>query len=239
MIRQAHTYFAGAVSGSVLIAAAVVAFVLLVSVQALRDWPLADLGGGGSETAVSAGQPATGGGAPTQAAGAAAASGKGAGAAADGVGGQGVDGTQAGQSGKVTLGGAPPAATTSPVSQAPAAAPSPAGGGASSPAAAQSGSGAAAKSSGGSGLGGTGIKSPVGGGGDSGGTSQSTSGAVTGAVNETVTGVDETLGGALSETGVTKVTEEVVNGVAGPESTVGKTVDGTVKAVGGLLGGNR
>jgi len=49
MVRQAHTYLAGAVSGTALIAAAVVAFVLIVSLQALRDWPLADLGGGSVE----------------------------------------------------------------------------------------------------------------------------------------------------------------------------------------------
>ena len=35
MIRQAHTYLAGAVSGTALIAVAVVAFVMLVSLQAL------------------------------------------------------------------------------------------------------------------------------------------------------------------------------------------------------------
>jgi hypothetical protein len=62
---------------------------------------------------------------------------------------------------------------------------------------------------------------------------------VAGAVNNTVSGVDKTLGGTLGETGVTKVTEETVNGVAGPESTVGKAIDETVKTVGGLLGGNR
>jgi hypothetical protein len=63
---------------------------------------------------------------------------------------------------------------------------------------------------------------------------------VTGTVNDTVSGVDEATGGALGNTGVTKVTEEVVNGVAGPESPVGETVDKTVEkvneAVGGLLG---
>ena len=61
---------------------------------------------------------------------------------------------------------------------------------------------------------------------------------ITETVNETVSGVDETvLGGTLEETGVTPVTEEVVNGVAGPESLVGQTVDGAGEAVGGLLGG--
>ena len=49
--------------------------------------------------------------------------------------------------------------------------------------------------------------------------------------------VDQAVtGGALEDTGVTEVTEEVVNGVAGPESTVGKTVDETVKTVEGVLG---
>jgi hypothetical protein len=57
-------------------------------------------------------------------------------------------------------------------------------------------------------------------------------------VNETVNGVDESvLGGTLEETGVSQVTEEVVTGVAGPESPVGQTVEGVGEAVGGLLGG--
>jgi len=63
---------------------------------------------------------------------------------------------------------------------------------------------------------------------------------VTETVNSTVDTVDETVtGGALKETGVTGLTEEVVNGVAGPESVVGKTVDEVGNAVGGLLGGNK
>ena len=68
---------------------------------------------------------------------------------------------------------------------------------------------------------------------------QSTSGAVTGTVNKTVSGVDEATGGVLGSTGVTKITEKVVKGVAGPESTVGETVDEVVKTVGGLLGGSK
>ncbi len=51
MIRQAHTYLAGAVSSTALVAAAVVAFVMLVSFQALRDWPLAGIGIGGDDGA--------------------------------------------------------------------------------------------------------------------------------------------------------------------------------------------
>lgn len=61
---------------------------------------------------------------------------------------------------------------------------------------------------------------------------------ITETVNETVGSVDETVGGTLSEVGVTHVTEEVVNGVAGPESVVGKTVDGVGEVLGGLTGGH-
>jgi hypothetical protein len=57
-------------------------------------------------------------------------------------------------------------------------------------------------------------------------------------VNETVHAVDEgVLGGTLEKTGVTEATESVVNGVAGPETVVGKTVQGVGEDVGGLLGG--
>jgi hypothetical protein len=62
--------------------------------------------------------------------------------------------------------------------------------------------------------------------------------AITESVNNTVGTVDEATGGALSESGVSKVTEEVVNGVAGPESVVGKTVDGVGEVVGGLVNGH-
>ena len=62
MIRQAHAYVAGAMSGTVLIAAAVVVFVFLVSVQAAKDWPFAGLVGGdsGSTSKASSSHPATG-----------------------------------------------------------------------------------------------------------------------------------------------------------------------------------
>ena len=45
------------------------------------------------------------------------------------------------------------------------------------------------------------------------------------------------LGGTLKETGVTEVTENLVNGLAGPETVVGKTVNGLGEVVNGLLGG--
>jgi hypothetical protein len=62
--------------------------------------------------------------------------------------------------------------------------------------------------------------------------------AITEGVNGAVGTVDEAVGGTLSESGVTHVTEEAVSGVAGPESVVGKTVDGVGEVVGGLLGGH-
>jgi len=66
---------------------------------------------------------------------------------------------------------------------------------------------------------------------------------VTKTVNDTVAGVDEVTGGTLGKSGVPQTTEEVVNGVAGPESTVGERVDKTVEkvkdGVGGLLGGGK
>jgi hypothetical protein len=228
MIRQAHTYLAGAVSGSALVGAAVVAFVLLVSLQALKDWPLAGIGGGG-ESAVSSGQPAQAGTAARGAAAAGAVAGTAAPGGATGRSGQGADGGQIAAAQR----GSEPTATTSPLTGSPA---SPAAGGgadgASAPSAVSSpGAG------GGSDGGGSGSSPAKAGGGAPGGGGQSTSGTVTGAVNDTVSGVDQTLGGGLSETGVSKATEEAVNGVAGPESPIGETVDKTVEAVGGLVGG--
>ena len=41
---KTRKYLAGAVSGTALISLAVVAFVMLVSLQTLRNWPLAALG---------------------------------------------------------------------------------------------------------------------------------------------------------------------------------------------------
>src|SRR5688500_13713709 len=59
MVRQAHTYLVGAVSGATLIAIAIAAFVLLVSAQVFGDWPIAGLGDA-QETAVHESQPVTG-----------------------------------------------------------------------------------------------------------------------------------------------------------------------------------
>lgn len=227
MIRQAHTYLAGAVSGSALIAAAVVAFVLLVSVQALRDWPLAGITGGGDESAVSSGRPAeSAAGAPGEAA--LGGAGGSAGAAAAGAKESGKDRavlTQGGQTG----GGTVPVAG-SPQANAPGTSPAAGGGGgASTP--------SASPNPGGGGGGDSSPPAKAGSGSSGGESGQSTSAAVTGTVNDTVSGVDKAVGGVLGEAGVTEVTEGVVNGVAGPETPIGKTIDKTVEAVGGLIGG--
>src|SRR6185295_746814 len=125
---------------------------------------------------------------------------------------------------------------SAPTGEAPVSNPPSSGGGAAGPAAPSTSSSSAGGGNAGGGGGGGQVSLPGTGGA---GTGQSTSGAVTGAVNDTVSGADQTLGGALCNTGGTKVTEEVVSGVAGPESPVGETVDKVAETVGGLLGGKR
>jgi hypothetical protein len=213
MIRQAHTYLVSAMSGATLIAIAIAAFVLLVSAQVFRDWPVAALGSGDDSASVSKAEPV--GATPAAAAGATA--GPGASAATTAGGGNGKS----------------------------------AGGGGSTPTTAAEGGGTdGGGAAGGGEPGGSGTGSPAspapspadtsagGAGGGSGSTTTSTSGKVTETVNGAVNQVDETVtGGVLNEAGVTPVTEGVVNGVAGPGSPVGKVVDETAGAVGGVLPG--
>jgi hypothetical protein len=217
MIRQAHTYLVSAMSGATLIAIAIAAFVLLVSAQVFRDWPVAALGNGDDSSSLSKREPVG----PTPAAAAGATAGPGASAATT-AGGGGI--------GKSGGGGSTPTAGAE----------APEGGGTDG-----------GEATGGGGPGGSGTGSPAspapstadtsaGGGGGSGSTTTSTSGKVAETANGTVTQVDETAtGGALNEAGVTPVTEGVVNGVAGTESPVGKVVDETAGAVGGVLPGTR
>ena len=240
MIRQAHTYLAGAVSSTALVAAAVVAFVLLVSFQALRDWPLAGISIGGDDSAVT-GPSNPGAGSttsPAQAGGAGAVAGP---VATKGSARNGNGRSAAKQDNQVAVDASPTAATGSPTAEAPS--PSPAGQGGGAPSGSSpTGSASSSPASGGGGGGGGGGSSPAtgsGSGGSAGGSSQPTSGALTETVNKTVSGVDEATGGVVGSTGVTEVTENVVNEVAGPESTVGHTVDEVVKTVGGLLGGGK
>jgi hypothetical protein len=226
MIRQAHTFLVSAMSGAALIAVAIAVFVVLVSAQVFKDWPIAGLGGDGDETApVSrtehAGGPVDVGGSgagPLVGVGAkraGRASGDPGSVATRGIsvtGGGGVTGS----GGSGSRGGG--AGTPSSPAQVPTSSNPPSNG--------SSGAGSASRggNSGGAGS----------------GTAPSTSGTVTSTVNDTVTKVDETaLGGTLHESGVTPVTEGVVDGVTGPESPVGKVVDETTGAVGDLLPGNR
>ena len=218
MVRQAHSYLFGAVSSTVLIVSAVVAFVLLVSVQAFRDWPVSGLEGGDRTVSVSSDRAPSAGPAPTLAR-APAAETTGGAASGHAAGGAPVPGRSGSIAQRGGLGGGNPGATA-PHGATPPGGPGLPSGGGSSP----TGSAPAPASGGGSG-------SPGPGGGAGGGAGSSSSASVTGTVNDTVSKVDETLGG----TGVAKVTEGVVDGVAGPESTVGHAVDETAGTVGGLL----
>jgi hypothetical protein len=55
-------------------------------------------------------------------------------------------------------------------------------------------------------------------------------------VHEVTSGAEHATGGAIDAGGAGKTVEGVVEEVAGPESTVGSTVEKTTKSVGGLLG---
>lgn len=287
MIRQAHTYLVGALSGVVVIGIAIAAFVVLVSAQVFHDLPIPALSGSDQKAAsvsqgkAVAGSPehqavaTTGTAQPGQAAANAnAANGTRAGATnphpparhqatpvtpaqdatapAEVVETTPSDSSGRGDRGSSTAGGnsGSPSPPPSSESHAPSSSPNPgsAGGGN-----ATSTSGPSS-SSGGSGSGGSTSTSGSSGGapatGTSGGgptttappatpvTTGKPSEVVTEGVNNVVGTVDEAVGGTLSESGVTKVTEEVVNGVAGPESVVGKTIDGISEVVGGLVGGH-
>jgi hypothetical protein len=211
MIRQAHTYLVGAMSGATLIAIAIAAFVLLVSAQVFRDWPVAALRSGEDGASLSASQAAAGTPAGIQGA----VVGPGAGATTAGGGANG----EAGQGG-----GSTPAATTEG-----------SGGGGEAGGGAGAGGGPS-----GAGTGSPAAPAPTdasaGGGGGPGSTITSTSEKAAETVNGTVKQVDETAtGGALDEAGVTPVAEGVVNGAAGIESPVGKVADEAPGAVGGVL----
>lgn len=235
MVRQARTYFLGAMSGTVLIVAAVVVFVVLVSAQALRHWPLSGFGGEGSDRvkvapAVPAGKAvATTG--PALAAGVGVrpkrAGGRRGGGSTREVGTVDSHGTVDAVGSDQVPGGT---ITGSAGGES-----SPAGDGNSSPSAGGGGSPSGSSSSGGSAGGGSGSGSS----GSKSGPRNSGSGSVSSevgtTVNKTVSGVDKATGGALESTGVTNTTEAVVEVVAGPESKIGQTVDKTVEAVGGLL----
>jgi hypothetical protein len=232
MIRQAHTYLVSAMSGATLIAIAIVVFVLLVSAQVFRDWPIAALGESDSRPHISesraAAQPAAGTTASPASGGAAKGGSTGSEASAKGT-----------DQAKPAVAGGDLATSEGPA--APGDAPTGSNGGGPSDGGSQGGSDPPSSSPAGSAPSSAnqGSTSSSGGSSSSGsGTASTPSSKVTETVNDTVSQVDETAaGGGLGKSGVTEAAEGVVNGVAGPESPVGKVVDETVKTVGGLLGG--
>ncbi|HET9162413.1 MAG TPA: hypothetical protein VFN89_03065 [Solirubrobacterales bacterium] len=245
MVRQARNYLAGAVSGTALIGGAVVVFVMLVSLQGLRDWPLAALNGGedsGGATVAPAGAAVSG---PRVAPG----TGRVANAAAGATGATNRSAPDGGgepgqRRGSISPGAGSPGAG-SPDATAPASAPGSQAGSdsPSAPAAGDSAAGGSAPTPGSPGgstkPSGSGNGGSVGAGGGSG--SPSASATVAETVDGAVSGVDEATGGTLGKAGVTDVGEEVTSKAVGPESVVGETVDKSVEAVqetvGGLLGG--
>jgi hypothetical protein len=233
MIRQAHTYLVGAMGGATLIAIAIAAFVMLVSAQVLRNWPLGALGG--EDAAVSEAQPAG----PTVAGAETGTAGARAGTAASGNAGPRAPADRRDNGGSTATDGSVGTATGGGRN-----ATEPGAGGGGGQGGADGGSpqttGASSPGGGGSASSGGGANGGGKAGGGPGGSTSSPSGQVTQTVNDTVNKVDETaLGGTLGNSGVTETTEGVVNGVAGPESTVGKVVDEAVGTVGGILGSGR
>ncbi|MGH2938978.1 MAG: hypothetical protein ACRDPE_12760 [Solirubrobacterales bacterium] len=285
MIRQAHTYLVGALSGVVVIGIAIAAFVVLVSAQVFHDLPIPALSSS-DQKAVSQGKALTGlpdrgaantggvatGASPSQAL----ADATPAPAGQTGANNSQPQANRQANNATPTRGGTGPAEVveTSPTTSTGGDEGSSGQGGGNtggsnnsqpsstskSPSSSNPGSvggnnsNSSSGTSGGNGGSGNGTPTTTSGGGapstgtSGGGTTTSPpatpvttakpSETVTEAVNGTVGTVDEALGGTLSESGVTKVTEEVVEGVAGPESVVGKTVDGVGEVVGGLVGGN-
>ena len=281
VIRQAHTYLVGALSGVTLIGIAIAVFVVLVSAQVFHELPIVNVSSPDHKpAAISSGKAlpvgggavtATTGGAPPQATHSHHGANGGTTAAAPNTNSAGGHEGTVTESGAIAEATGPTTAVESPPStgggnssggnsgshSSPPSSKSPSKG----PSSSESGSGGSGSSgtsgssgstgtsgSTGSGTGSTGSSGSTGTGTGSGTTTTPPTGPVTagvksaseelgGGVNEVVTGIDENLlGGTLEETGVTEVTEGLVNGVTGPESVVGKTIDGVTETVNGLVG---
>ncbi len=220
MIRQAHIYLAGAVSGTALIVAAVVAFVLLVSLQAVKDWPLSGLVGGQGKAKVAPAQRVATGAGKRSASGAA----------------PGTTGQREVTGGETTLakaGGGSPVHETATVGDSPS---SPSGGSANGPA---GGKAPTAGADGGPGGANSGTPdSPVPSAPEATPTAPGTgtegsSGAPAG-VTEVVSevGTRATGAGSAAAGGAGHTVEGVVNEVAGTRSVVGGGITGTVEEVG-------
>lgn len=72
-------------------------------------------------------------------------------------------------------------------------------------------------------------------GGDSGAGAGGTPISVSQGLNETVDGLDNTLGGTLDKTGLGDTVKQVTEGLVGPDTGLGKTVDGVSRGLGKLL----
>jgi hypothetical protein len=259
MVRQAHNYLVGALSGVTLIGIAIAVFVVLVSAQVFHDWPIAALSShsdassvapakalpGVDQTADTAPTGTTAGTAHPNAAKAGAATvaptAKRAhphhAAATDATGPATVVEAAPTAAGDETSGGnsgsrsSQPSASTNSSSSTPSSNSGSSSGGSTGSSSSGS-SGTATSSSGSTGNGGSTTTPPP--------TTAATkplSEAVVEAADGTVGAVNEVTGGTLEKAGVTQVTEEVVNGLAGPESLVGKTVNGVGETLNKVLGG--
>jgi hypothetical protein len=275
VIRQAHTYLVGALSGVTLIGIAIGVFILLVSAQVFHEFPLADAGGHTEKAGLSTAKAVTAPGDATAAAPGVTSSALTAGPRGGNATGKAT--TTGTTTGNQAASGANVRDGTGPAQAVESSGPATTGGESSSSAGGNSGSHTApspgpssappgsstgstptnsgttsssggSTGSGGSGSGGSGTSGGSGGSGSTGG-SESTGGnapvpaakkpaqELTETVNGTVGAVNEATGGTLEKTGVTEVTEGAVNGVVGPETVVGGTVDGVVEGLGNLVGG--
>jgi hypothetical protein len=265
MIRQAHRYFVGAMSGATLIGIAIAVFVVLVSAQVFHAFPLGALTGHSDDNSV----------APAKAV-----------ATTGGVDANAATGGTLGKAGPATTAAATPTTTgakaghkaahrganeTAVAEANPTVAGDTLGAGPAAEPNSPTSSGSESSSSGPGSTSSSGTTSNSGSSGSSSSSSGSTPSTATasstpktsttktppveeesaepapegldesvvGTVNGTVGAVDEATGGTLSKTGISGTVETVVNEVAGPESVVGKTVNGLGEVVGGLLGGKK
>src|SRR5882757_6313490 len=267
MIKQAHTYLVGALSGVTLIGIAIAVFVVLVSAQVFQELPVVNVSnpehkasavspakalsaGGRTITATTGGTTAKVARSHGGANGTAIAAVPTGGNAGNRDGNAAGPGAEAGTTGPATVVEGSPSASgdgtkssggnsgshaSQPSRNSPSQSPSSSteSGSTSSTSSGTSGSTGSSTAAGSTGSSGSGS-----------GSSGSTGGAVTATtkpppsqeIEETVDGVvggvDDATGGALGQTGITGVVESV----AGPESVVGKTVDGVTEALNGLLG---
>ncbi|HEX4730969.1 MAG TPA: hypothetical protein VH299_06845 [Solirubrobacterales bacterium] len=262
MVRQAHNYLVGALSGVTLIGIAIAVFVVLVSAQVFHDWPIAALSSHNDQSSVAPakalpGVDQTADTAPTgttarpahpNAAKAGAATAAPAAkrthrhhaTSTDTTGPATVVEAAPTAAGDETSGGNSGSRSSQPSSSTNSSSSTPSSNSGSS---SGGSSGSSSSSSSGSGSTATGSSGSTGGSGSTTTTPPTTaatkplSEAVVETADGTVGAVNEVTGGTLEKAGVTQVTEEVVNGLAGPESLVGKTVNGVGETLNKVLGG--